>query len=497
MRNFIAFLFFNKVRASVGIMIDFSHIKNMSAISFKAADSATSKQPAAVSNPIAAPQSPVASYSAENVKAYVPQISTTIKTPEEQQKYTAILKNSDSQTRSKLNALLKNGVLLDKNSNDKSTVLDNLYKIASEPRIKGLNSKTIIKETVDAVANPCVITQNFGDVPKNVEQDILSSPVGTGLTPDSLNVHSACCVATSIEYNIASKEPAEFARMVAGLSSENYGITKNLKMSDISPNTVDAMWLLNEFNIKHKQKDWDNVEVTLEPDRNAVIRARIQNSYKDPLERSCVDVLMQSTLMNIGSQNTYDSLTDTRTGKFNPDNRGLTDIEKNLTEEIAQGVPKVSVTYQDLDEEGKLIGYECDAKTVQKQILDALKMNTNVIIGYTQFDADKKVVNGHEITIIGAEQDKDGKLTFICNDTDDNLPEPIKMSADELIPMIHHAGLPKDVLKDDVQFVDSWKEVLQAYQDSKKAPEQAVAQPASAVQNAPQNLPQTPEAPAV
>ena len=49
-------------------------------------------------------------------------------------------------------------------------------------------------------------------------------------------------------------------------------------------------------------------------DTPAIVRARVQSSYKDPNERSCVDALIQSALLNLGSQHTYDALTDERTG---------------------------------------------------------------------------------------------------------------------------------------------------------------------------------------
>lgn len=412
----------------------------------------------------------VSKYSSENIKAYSPAFSASLRTKEEQAKYNEIAKLMDSQDRAKLNSLLKKGILLDSNSNDKTSVLDNLYKIATEPRIKGLDTKNILKETINTIDDPFTITQAFGDIPQGIQDNILASPENKNLNPEDLNVHSACCVATSIEFNLANKMPAEFARMVSGVSSENYSVTKNIKLSDIAGNTVDAIWMLNEFNSKYKLKNWDDVEINMFPDRNAIIRARIQTSYKDPLERSSIDVLMQSMLMNVGSQNTYDSLTDTRTGKFNSDNKGLTDIEKTFAEEIAEGTPKISVTYQILDEEGKLVGYECDNQTVQKHLLDALNTNTNVIIGYTQMDENNKVINGHEITIVGSEKDSTGRLIFICNDTDDNNPAPIKWYADELIPLIHHAGLPKEVLKDDVEFVEGWKEALNEYQQSKAMP---------------------------
>lgn len=421
---------------------------------------------AAVNNPIETQTK----YSTENLKAYLPSFHATnasLQTSEQKAKYNEILKSSSSDTKEYLQQLLQRGTLLDANSNDKSTVLDNLYSIVTTPRIKGLNNKKILAETVKAIANPFTITQNFGDMPRGIESEILSQKISRAKTPEDLNVRSASCVATSVEFNLASKKPAEFARMAAGLSSENYSVKKTLKLTDIAEGMVEAFWFLAEFNSEYKLISPNEIEMTLKPDRNAIVGARIQNSYKDPGERSLVDVLMQSTLMNIGSQGTYDTLTDTRTGKYNPDNRGLTDIEKNFVEEVVQERPKVSVTYQILDEEGKLVGYECDFATTQKHILDALKLNNNVIIGYTQMDNNKKVINGHEITIIGTETAPDGKLMFICNDTDDNNSEPIKWAADELLPLIHHAGLPKEVLKDDVEFVESWKQTLADYQQLK------------------------------
>ncbi len=445
-------------------------LANFNTVNRTALEPKTQSSKAVTSSYATAPQ--LANYSAANIRAYNPSFSATLQTPAEQEKYNAIAKKLDSQSKALLNGLLKTGVLLDSNSNDKSTVLDNLYKMANEPRIQGLTPKNLLKETIVAIANPYTITQEFGDVPENITREIMDYVKPKQITPEDLNVRSASCVATSIEFNLASKMPAEFARMAEGLSSEKYSVTKKLKLTDISPNFVDAIWMLNEFNMKYKINNWEDVEVKLEPDRNAIIRARIQNSFKDPGERSLVDVLMQSTLMNIGSQNTYDSLTDTRTGKYNPDNKGLTDIEKNFTEEIAQGKPKVSVTYQILDDQGTLTGYECDQQTVQKHLLDALKTNNNVIIGYTQFDDQNRVINGHEITVIGAEKSPEGKLIFICNDTDDNKSEPIKWAADELIPLIHHAGLPKEVLKDEVEFVDSWKEVIEMYKNAKEMPPQ-------------------------
>lgn len=421
-------------------------------------------------SPIATPTVPQNSASVNQTGStnnYVTPISTSLRSAEEQKKYNEVSKKLDNKMRGKLNELLKTGVLLNNNSNDNSTVLDNLHKIVSEPRIKGLDSENILKETIIAITNPYSITQNFGDIPDKVADEIIKIQPNQQLTKQSFNVRSAACVATSIEFNLANKMPAEFTRLASSLSSESYSVTKKLKLSDISPNLIDAIWLLNEFNIPYKLNNWEDVEVTLKPDRNAIIRSRVQNTYKDPWERSSVDVLLQSTLMNVGSQSTYDSLTDTRTGKYNPDNKGLTDIEKNFAEEVAEGQSKISITYQVIDDNGKLSGYACDFETIKRHLLNALKAGNNIIIGYTQTDSEKKIINGHEITLIGFEQSNDGKITFICNDTDDNKSVPIKWAADDLIPMIHHAGLPIDVLKDDVELTDSWREVLDMYKNDK------------------------------
>ncbi len=422
-------------------------------------------------------------------------INTTLRTAEEQKKFAEVSGKLDSKARAKLNMLLKSGRLLSNDSNDKSTTLDNLYKIVTEKRVKGLDSKSILNDVVTALDNPFAITQKFGDIPEPIAREILanqqnyatketnytnyldairqtgSMPKYQPITKQMLDVVSSSCVAASIQFNLAYKTPAEYARMAEGLSSEKVSVKKDIKLSDIAPGAVDAMWLLEQFKVPHKQSDWDNVTVEMHPDRNAIVRARIQatDAYRDPGERSPIDVLMQSTFMNIGSQHTYNAITDIRTGSFNPDNRGLTDIEKNLAEVIAEGKNKISVTYQILDETGKIIGYECPHEDTLKHIKEALKLGENVIVGYTHTDANNRVVNGHEITIIGIEKDKRGNEVFVCNDTDDMKDAPVRFSVKELLPKIHHAGLPNEALKNDVQIIDGWVEVLNQYRTSQQS----------------------------
>ena len=64
-----------------------------------------------------------------------------------------------------MDALLKNGKLLSKAS-DGSTMLDNLYQIATIPREQDLNQVNLICNILDNTTNPRVITQTLGDIPE-------------------------------------------------------------------------------------------------------------------------------------------------------------------------------------------------------------------------------------------------------------------------------------------------------------------------------------------
>ena len=192
----------------------------------------------------------------------------------------------------------------------------------------------------------------------------------------------------------------------------------------------------------------------------------MQTSYKDEGERSCVDALIQSALLNLGSQNTYDAITDIRTGKLNPDKTGLTDFEKNFVEEVVFATPKISVVYQQLDENGKLIGYNCKKEETKQHILKSLELGHNVIIGYTHLDDNNQVDGGHEITIIGYRTNENGEGEFICNDTDDDIAAPITIKESKLLPLIHHAGISKEALSKEDVIVEPWREIVNNFHSS-------------------------------
>ncbi len=460
---------------------------NYNTISSVRTDSVAEKSTTTSNTPLSFTSNPIESPQYSKSIAINP-LRTTLQNKDEKEKYNTLLKLLDKNSKKTLKLMLKQGLLLNSNSNDKSTVLDNLYKIATTPRAAGLSNIGILKDTINTIYSPYNVTQQFGDLPKGISEQVrdiymeqnsmrMTNLLDRKIADININVdHSGTCVASSIEFNLAKQMPAEFARFVAGLSSPEMAVEKEIKLSNLAENTLDAVWLLNAFEVPFEMKDFESAKLTFKPDKNAIIRAQIQTLYKDPYERSVVDVLMQSTLMQVGSQQSYDSLSDKRAGKFNQNDKGLIEFEKTFTESVVEDKNKISVTYQTVDENAKLIGYETDLETMKKQLTTSLDRGENVIIGYTQVDDNNYIINGHEITIIGYRKapknindpNAPEKLIFICNDTDDNQFEPIEYDEDYLLPKIHHAALPNDIVENDVKMTENWVEGLNTYNEMKK-----------------------------
>lgn len=381
-------------------------------------------------------------------------VRTELVTPEEKQKYTDLIRFADSQDRQNLQSLLKSGALLNNDSDDKSTTLDNLHKIITTERAIGLDSNNVLKETLSALANPFTINQQFGDIPKPYVKTILQNVTpneqarNAELSEKSINIqNSSTCVSASIEFALAKQQPAEFARFAQDLSSKKISVEKTIDLSSLTDNKEDSIKLLESFKIPYKRFGEDKVKVLLAPDNNAIIRARIQNKHKDEGERSLIDVLMQSTIMNVASQQSYESLTDSRGGHFSSDSKALIDYEKTFAESIIQNKNKTCLVYQEIDNEGRISGYTTDFRTMMKQIAQTLKSGECVVAGYTFTDpVSKKVTGGHEITIVGITQDKNGDLMFICNDTDDGNSVPILHKVTEFLPRINHVGIPTELV---------------------------------------------------
>ena len=401
-------------------------------------------------------------------------LRTELANKDEKKKYNTLMEELDAPYRRKLEYALKSGQLLKNNSNDKSTVLDNLYKIMNEERDEGLDNLTILKECLDIISNPYIITQTCEDIPTEYQKQIIGLITGLSTNKNEIektkfelnHMHTGTCPAASIEFDLATKQTAEFFRMVEGLTSPKNEVKKTIRMSSLSDKSSDVVYLLNVFKTPYKKVSFNEAEVILKPDKNAIIRARIQNNHRDKGERSIIDVIMQSTFMQLGSQQTYDSLTDKRApNDWTQEDGGLIDFEKTYVESVVEDKNTTSVTYQEVSDDGKLKGYTKDFKTIKKEILDTLNMGQNVIIGYTWPDPENNgKLAGHEITIVAYKTKPNGEGVFICQDSDDNKDAPIEMTESYLIPKIHHAGLPDKIASKDFEYKDSWEFGVNEYQ---------------------------------
>ena len=404
-------------------------------------------------------------------------IRTSLTTKEEKEKYKTLTQKLDKNDRKLLDYTLKTGILLNNNSNNKSTVLDNLYNIATKPRAEGLENKKILKDTLTSITNPYTITQKFGDIPEEYKEEVINNLTNNSTSlidkksaeMQIKDLFSGCCVAASEQFNLASRMPAEYARFADGLSSPEKAIEKEIKLNSLSENTMDAIWLLNSFEIPYKAKSFKTATIKLAPDKNAYTRAKIQQNYRDNQERSSLDVLMQSTFMNVASQQTYNSLNDKRGGKFSNEDSGLIDYEKTFLESVVEDKNIMSVTYQNVDENQTIVNYSTDYDTVKSQLLETLDRGENIIIGYTLADENRKIIGAHEITITDYKKSANGDLIFVCNDTDDDIDKAIEYPATYLIPKIHHAGIPEDIAMRKMDQTETWRYNIREFNNKMSA----------------------------
>ncbi len=433
------------------------------------------------SNPAAASASP--SYSAAKSvtsRNVINNVNTTLSSSDKEKylfltnllKDMPISQNAEGMSPNKqLDFLLKNGKLLAKTSRDKSSTLDNLYIMATQERLSGLDNKKLISNTLDILVNPRYVTQNFGDIPLEEKSQIVSylKPSDEAAnSPGAMDVStSGVCPAASLEVNGAGLYPAEYTRWLAALSSKEGTLTLDLDLKAISKNPLEAMEIINAMKLNREGNfNFEKNKYSLKLDTNAQIRAQIQNKHWDYGERNVADVLIQSAFMQLGSQNTYNALTDTRGGEFSTSSQGLIEIEKTFVESVFKNKEITSLVYQQIDDEQNLVGYTCSFDKIEKHIKDTIDSGDNVILGYVltnetsgrskseyynpeQDGSLKKVINGHEITIVDYKQDQNGKTVFVCVDTDDDTPNFVEYDANWLLPKIHHAGYPAAIVEAD------------------------------------------------
>lgn len=387
-----------------------------------------------------------------------------------QQMYNRVSDVLDPDGREALENLLRRNILQDTRSDDGHSTLYHLYGILTTGRRSGYDNKTILKETVEILNAPAVITQKFGPLSEKARQRLLEvgnnphqkgsyrSLTGKLLRDSDLNVeNSATCVASSLMYYMADKEPGELARQINELTSPMNAFFEKVRPEEISPDDPSqAERMLRERNVPFYESAPGEWVVKVENPLAGQLRAVDSQRYFDSHRyRNGVESAYQSAVTRLATSS-YDPATDFRDSETPGEaSKGLTEAEKTLMETIVKENGGVqSVTYQAVagkatsDNETDsgdscLYGYKRSFEQTTSDLLQALRMGEPVIVGTTDTDPSGAIVTGHELTIAGAWTDPaDNQLKFIVADSDDNIPTLVTRSARELIPTIHHAGMP-------------------------------------------------------
>ncbi len=388
--------------------------------------------------------------------------------------YNALKHQLDKAGRKRLKSLMKNGVLDDLDTDDRHSTLYHLYAMSTTRRGRGYDSKRLLAETLEILDRPYLITQKFAPLSENVAREILSTRANPGLnragvapaikplTWNDLNVeNSATCVSSSVMYYMAEKKPGELARHLNELTSPMNAFFEKAKLDEISPDDPSkAYQILKQNGIKYYMSGPNEVTVKVELPLAGKLRA--VDSQKVPGNqdaRNAIETAYQSALTYLATKS-YDPATDLRDSEVPGEtSKGLTEPEKTLMETIIKDNGGVmSITYQAVagkanpkpgeESNSYLYGYTRPFEQTVSDIIEALKIGEFVIIGITDTDQSGAIVGGHEITITSAFVDKkDGELKFVVADSDDGVPAPVVRTARELIPRIHHAGLPLEIAK--------------------------------------------------
>jgi hypothetical protein len=382
--------------------------------------------------------------------------------------FTQINKTLSPTSQQQLQTLLQQGVLTQQKADDGHSTLYQLYGILTTPRAQGYDNRAILQETIQVLAKPYSISQRFAPTTPQAAQALLGAHRASvmyggpqspalAINPQDLHVeNSATCVASSVMYYMADKEPADLARHINELTSPLNAFFEKARFDEISPdNPANALNILNSHQISYSISGPGEVLVKVENPPTGVVRAiTSQGNPSSKNYRNAIGAAYQSALTYLATHS-YNPATDLRDSDVPGEtSKGLTEAEKTLMEAIVKDNGGFqSVTYQAVGSKANpapgeennsyLFGYNRPFEKTIQDILQALQMNEPVIIGTTDTDETGAIVAGHEITITGAYTDpKDNQLKFVVADSDDDVAGPVVKNARELIPTIHHAGLP-------------------------------------------------------
>jgi hypothetical protein len=388
-------------------------------------------------------------------------LKDTVKTLKQYQSVYCVL---DGKGRKDFETLWKAGVLNQKTENGESG-LYHLYSMLTSPRSPGYNPSVLVREAVDIIANPYNITQRIAPLSdKGLAEtlrvanapsrlDASGKPAGRSqpLQPEELQIsNSATCVASSVMFCMANNEPAELLRQFNELTSLNNGFTEQVSREELMPEQPDmAAAVLNgkqvAFTLKNPEQFTTFVPLPKTAKPRALDSQDITNIHKRQY-RGVLETLYQSSLTALGNP-TYNAARDLMADGSG----GLTAEEKTVIETIikdnhgTQSVTSQSVSSggSSQDTSSYLYGYNRSFEQTTQDLVNALKMGQPVIIGITDTDETGRIINGHELTVTDAHvSPKNGKIIFTIADSDDGKQGSVHYEANQLIPKIHHMGLP-------------------------------------------------------
>lgn len=231
-----------------------------------------------------------------------------------------------------LESLLKNGTLTQTQGDDAHSTLYYLYQIITLPRAAGLNPKQTLAETVDLLAAPYSNGQDFSPLGANLTQQVLDilgqggngdphnqQKVPTQRTTEGIQVKdSNTCAASAQVSRLASRNPKEFARMVAQASSPTLAFTEQVKAQELLPEApAHAETLLQQTNMDYQTVAPGVYQVAFAVPQAGLARAIAaqQAHAKGNLPADYargIESLLQTTLVYNATGKSYDPATDQR-----------------------------------------------------------------------------------------------------------------------------------------------------------------------------------------
>ena len=355
----------------------------------------------------------------------------------EQIQYAKIYNVLDKNMQKKFEKCLQSGKLLQENANNKTSVLTNLYKILTLPRTKEINNIDIINQCINIIHTPLIITQITEDIPEDymnaAAENVYNAEENNKQKQDGLKENAldktksfefnrikkeledravGTCVAASIEFFLAIENPAEFTRIIEGLTSEKKEVKKTIDCRKID--ICDEIYY--EYETPSEIKNgW--LEVTIKADEGAYLLANIQKEHQDEDERTTVDILMQSLVLNTVKKGKYNSISDKSTNKN--DENGLSSEEEDYMLRMLL----------EKDFEQNVIYNNSERLHAINIISEAIKNKKNILVGIININNSDE---GHEITIVGETKGLDNKEYYVCKDTGLLYPRPVMVNKEYL-----------------------------------------------------------------